>query len=485
MRRFVTNCIECRRSVRDPKGGKIPINALKGGQSRPVPNGDTHVLFRPVLQASKYECPQYFFGGEGWLGCVKIWPNCERSAGGVLELPSALCCNVGQPGGVDSSGDCQLTAREVLSRGGKTPSCKVRIVMKKLIDPCWALSLGLLVLSVLGLAGCGGGEGGGAGGAAARMKLQGSGASFPAPLYLKWFKDYQTQNDQILVDYQAKGSGAGIQDLINGTVDFAASDAPLTEEEAGKIEKGAMMLPLTAGKVVLTYNVPGAPEQLKLSREAYTKIFMGEVTKWNDPVIAACNEGVTLPDLAITVVVRSDSSGTTYVFSNHLSSISESWKSQLGVNKTINWPNVSHIVKAPKNDGVTAMVKQTPGAIGYVEYGFAVQTGQPMAVLENQAGKYVPATASSGQAGLAGAGEVPEDLAVSIPDPAGDEAYPIVTYTWLLCYRQYDDEKKAQAIKDLVDYCLSEGQKSSESVGYIPLPESMVERVRAAVAQVQ
>lgn len=323
------------------------------------------------------------------------------------------------------------------------------------------------------------------GSANVRTKLQGSGASFPAPLYLRWFRDFQKTSPNVLVDYQAKGSGAGIQDLINETVDFAASDAAMTAQEIAQVKPGVLLLPLTAGKVVLAYNLPGGPAELRLSREAYCGILMGEITHWNDPRIAACNSDASLPDSPITVVVRSDSSGTTHVLSTHLSEINATWKSQFGTNKSINWPAVSNLVKAPKNDGVLALIKQTPGAIGYVEYSFAVQTRQPMATLENREGKFVSPTAQTGQAALASTQEIPDDLILWIADPTGDESYPIVTYTWLLCYRKYDDLNKSQAIKDLVGYCITQGQAASEPIGYIPLPKPMVERVQSAVAQIQ
>jgi phosphate transport system substrate-binding protein len=357
----------------------------------------------------------------------------------------------------------------------------------KLISACWLTFCTLLITgcSNSGSSTATTGSADQAVSTGSRIKLQGSGASFPAPLYLKWFNDYEKKNSSVLVDYQAKGSGAGIQDLANETVDFAASDAAMTPEEIAKVQRGVVLLPLTAGEIVLTYNLPNGPSDLKLSREAYCRILMGQITKWNDPAIAASNPGTTLPDTAITVVVRSDSSGTTYVLSAHLSSINSAWKEQFGINKTINWPSVSHIVKAPKNDGVMALVKQTPGAIGYVEFGFAQLAKQPMAVLENKSGAYVQATAQSGKAALASVTDIPDDLILWVTDPAGNDSYPIVTYTWLLCYRKYDDPRKAEAIRNLIEYCVVDGQTSSEPIGYIPLPEIMVDRVKTASAQIQ
>lgn len=343
----------------------------------------------------------------------------------------------------------------------------------------------LVLLSSMSTLGCSQSNSPSAGSTARKIKLQGSGASFPAPLYLRWFKDYQKSTPEVLVDYQAKGSGAGIQDLINETVDFASSDAAMTADEVAQVQRGVVLLPLTAGKVVLAYHLPGGPAELRLSREAYCGILMGEIVRWNDPKIVACNPDIPLPDMPITVVVRSDSSGTTHVLSTHLSEINESWKARFGINKSINWPAVSHLVKAPKNDGVLALIKQTPGAIGYVEYSFAVQTKQPMAVLENREGNYVMPTAQSGQAALDSSQDIPDDLVLWIADPTGNDSYPIVTYTWLLCYRNYQDPNKSQAIKDLVEYCITHGQSASEPIGYIPLPPAMVDRVRAAASQIQ
>src|SRR5215471_19101548 len=228
-----------------------------------------------------------------------------------------------------------------------------------------------------------------------RLRLTGSGASFPFPLYGQWFKDYGKTHQDVIIDYQAKGSGAGIRDFINKTVDFAASDAAMTDEEMAQVKDGVQLLPMTAGTIVLSYNLPGGPEELRLSREVYPKIFLGEITKWNDPAIAKANPGVTLPDLPITVVRRADASGTTFVFTQHLSAISEAWKKGPGTGTTVNWPSSDKMVAAPKNDGVTATIKQTPGAIGYIEYSYAKLAKVPMAAVENKAGKFVRPTEES------------------------------------------------------------------------------------------
>jgi len=314
----------------------------------------------------------------------------------------------------------------------------------------------------------------------AEVKLNGSGASFPFPIYSKWFKDFSKTNEEARVDYQSKGSGAGIQDFINQTVDFAASDAAMNDKEIGEVKGGVVLLPMTAGEVVLSYNLKGV-KQLKLPRDVYPAIFTGKVTKWNDPRIVAANPGVKLPDEAITVVVRSDSSGTSYVFTGHLAAISEDFKNTVGQAKAPNWPKSGKIVKAPKNDGVTATVKQTPGAIGYIEYGYAKLTKAPVAQLENKDGKFVAPGPESGAAALASAefpegnlpGEDVPDLRAWVYDPAGEKAYPIATFTWML-FPEEMGKDRAKAARDLIEYCLTEGQKSADAMGYIPLPENVV-----------
>ncbi len=324
---------------------------------------------------------------------------------------------------------------------------------------------------------------------AEEIKLTGSGASFPFPIYGAWFKDFSKQTKGVTVDYQAKGSGAGIQDFTNNTVDFAASDAAMDDEEIAKIKQGVVLLPMTAGEIVLSYNLPGV-KALQLPRDVYVDIFMGKITKWNDPKIVAANPGVKLPAENITVVARSDSSGTTYVFTGHLSAVSEEFKNTVGHGKTAQWPK--SFVKAPKNDGVTATIKQTPGAIGYIEYGYAIATKQPMAILQNKAGKFVAPGDESGKAALASAefptntlpGSDTPDLRVWVSDPAGAQAYPIATFTWMLFYKDQDDGK-AKALRDLVEYGLTTGQAIAPKMGYIPLPENVVERVRKAAALIQ
>ena len=315
-----------------------------------------------------------------------------------------------------------------------------------------------------------------------KIRLIGSGASFPFPIYSAWFKAFGKMSDGVTVDYQAKGSGAGIQDLINKTVDFAASDSAMSDDQMKKVPGGVQLLPMTAGEVVLAYNIPGVTG-LRLPRDVYPAIFLGKITKWNDPKIVAANPGAKLPDMQITVVRRADSSGTTFVFTNHLAAVSEEWKKGPGVGNTVNWPASDKIVATPKNDGVTATVKQTKGSIGYIEYSYAKLAKVDSALLQNRAGQYVGAGGEGGDQALAAA-KLPPDMRLWLSDPEGAKAYPITTFTWMAFYKKYDDPKKAAAVKKMIDYCLTEGQKISFKMGYLPLPESVIGEVRKAAANI-
>lgn len=322
------------------------------------------------------------------------------------------------------------------------------------------------------------------GACAESVRLTGSGASFPYPIYSTWFKTYSRANRGVIVDYQPKGSGAGIRDFINGTVDFAGSDAAMSDAEIAEVDAGVALLPVTAGAIAVAYNLPGLDKPLRLSREVYPAIFLGEVSRWNDPRIAAENPGATLPDLPITVVRRADSSGTTYAFSRHMAAVSEPWNRGTGFGKTVVWSDSDKFIAAPKNDGVTATIRQTPGAIGYVENSYARFARVDIAALENAAGNFVLPSLESGQAALSSV-EMPDDMRVWIDDPADAAAYPIVTYTWLLLRRRNEDAAQAAALRKLLEYCLGEGQAVADRMGYIPIPEAVVERARAAVAELQ
>jgi phosphate transport system substrate-binding protein len=282
---------------------------------------------------------------------------------------------------------------------------------------------------VLMLAACGGTGAPGTDGGDA-VKLQGAGASFPAPLYNKWFKSYSAAHQNVLVDYQSVGSGSGVKSVIDHTVDFGASDAAMKPDDMAKVPGGVQLFPMTAGSIVLAYNLKGV-DTVKLSRKAYSGVFLGKITRWNDPLIAASNPGVTLPDLPINVVVRADSSGTSFVFSQHLSAISDDFKRDVGANTMPNWPAGT---KSKGNEGVTSIIMTTPGSIGYIEYGYAKSQKMAMAELENKSGKFMAPTTATGQAALASA-PIPDDLIAWAPDPEVADAYPIVTYTWLSATR--------------------------------------------------
>jgi len=316
-----------------------------------------------------------------------------------------------------------------------------------------------------------------------KVTLQGTGATFPAPLYQRWFSEYNKIHPEVQINYQALGSGAGVKQFQDGLVNFGASDAAMTDEEIAKVPGGVQLVPLTAGEIALAYNVAGV-KGLKLPRDVYSGIFLGKITKWSDPKIKAANPGLTLPDQDITVVRRADSSGTTFVFTTHLAAISEEWKKGPGIGTTVKWPASDKFVASPKNDGVAATLRQTPGSIGYVEYAFGKFSKMEMALLQNKSGQFVAPGGKGGEEAL-GSVKLPADLRAWLPDPEGAQAYPIATYTWLLLYKKNSDPKKAAALRELVDYCLTEGQKMSAQMGYIPLPESVSTTVRKAVASVQ
>jgi phosphate transport system substrate-binding protein len=317
--------------------------------------------------------------------------------------------------------------------------------------------------------------------ALAVTQLQGAGATFPAPLYQRWIAEYSKANPDVQINYQGVGSGAGIKQFTQNLVSFGASDAAMKDEEITAVKQGVVLIPATAGSIVLAYNLPGV-QNLKLSREAYVGIFLGKIKKWDDPAIAKANEGTKLPGTAITVCERSDGSGTNFVFTKHLSAISPEFKDQVGEGTSVTWPTG---VAGKGNDGVTALIKQTPGAIGYVEYGYAKNNKLAFAALQNKAGEFVTATTASGAATLATT-QFPANLLRAWPsDPDGKEAYPISTFTWLLLYKKYDNAPIGEAVKKFVNFGLTDGQKFAEDLGYIPLPKEIVEKDLEALKGVE
>jgi len=313
----------------------------------------------------------------------------------------------------------------------------------------------------------------------APVKIVGDGASFPAPLYLRWFRDYYKQHPNVRIDYQSTSSAGGIRDLINGRVDFAGSDLRLSDEQQAQIQGGVRQVPMTAGAIVLVYNLDGVAD-LKLSREAVVGILMGRVERWNDPLIAADNPDTALPDLPISVVVRGDGSGTTYHLTRHLSVASPEFAQTIGTTMTPNWPKSlkqrGMLIKGNGNDGVAAFVRAIPASIGYVQYAYGYLSGMSMAALQNRAGKLVAPDQASFAAALDAISADPDRNGIA--DPGGDRSYPIIALSWLLLRNDFEDPAKRQALLDVIDYALGPGQEMSEQLGYIRFSDQAGDYVR-------
>ena len=318
--------------------------------------------------------------------------------------------------------------------------------------------------------------------------LHGAGATFPSLLYKKWFAAYQQAHPQTVIGYDGVGSGEGVRRFIGRNaqpeelVDFGASDSAMQDGEIAQVPDGVVMLPVTAGGVALAFNLPGAPPELKLSRRAYAGIFLGQIKSWDDPSIAAANPGVKLPRLTIVTVVRQDPSGTTFAFTKHLDAVSEEWRSRYGASTLVDWPGDA--MRAKGNEGVAGLLAKSVGAVGYVGYEFAYKYGLQTALLENKEGKFVAPDEASLRAALATA-QMPENLRVYIPDPAGSDAYPIATFTWILLRKNYDDPAKAQSVRDLFAWSLSDGQALAASLGYVSLPPEVAQKAQAALQTVR
>jgi phosphate transport system substrate-binding protein len=310
--------------------------------------------------------------------------------------------------------------------------------------------------------------------------LNGAGATFPNPLYTEWIGEFQASNPGIKINYQGIGSGGGIEQFTKLTVDFGASDAPMKDEEiaAAEAASGAKVLhiPTVFGAVVLAFNLADVPE-LKLDSDTLVAIFLGEITKWNDPKLAALNQGVSLPDKTIQVVHRSDSSGTTNIFTGYLTSVSSAWKDKVGKGKEVQWPIG---VGSKGNDGVAAVVQQQEGSIGYVELSYAIEAKLTMASLKNQAGDFIVPSLESTSAAAQGA-TFPEDLRFSVANSGNAQAYPIVGATWILAYDKMKDPAKAAALKAWLTWSLSEGTAIAQDLGYAPLPEDLKAKALAKV----
>ncbi len=318
---------------------------------------------------------------------------------------------------------------------------------------------------------------------AGRMLLvNGAGATFPYPIYSKWFSEYAKRNDAINFNYQSIGSGGGIKQLQSGTVDFGASDAPMTNDEMGQAKGKVLHFPSVMGGVVPTYNLVGSPK-LNFSQATLAGIFLGKISKWNNPAITKDNPDASLPDAPIVVVHRSDGSGTTYVFTDFLSNVSLDWKARVGTGKAVNWPVG---LGGKGNEGVAGLVKQTPNSIGYLELGYAVHNDLAYGRVQNKEGEFVDCTAGSVSKAAEGAlPKMPKDFRVSVVNAPGAETYPISTFTWLLVYEKQENREKGEAVVNFLKWMLSDGQKYTEPLGYAPLPEEIVRLEEEAIGQIK
>jgi phosphate transport system substrate-binding protein len=319
-----------------------------------------------------------------------------------------------------------------------------------------------------------------AAGASAQLLINGAGATFPQPIYTKWFDEYAKVDPSVRFNYQGIGSGGGQKQILSETVDFGASDGPMSDENIAKAPRPLWHIPTVAGAVVVTYNVPGNPK-LKLDGPTLAAIFLGKITKWDDPAITGQNRGVSLPSQDILVVHRSDGSGTSFIFTDYLSHVSAEWKSKVGTNTAVDWPVG---LGGKGNAGVAGQVKQSPGALGYVELAYATQNKVPYADMKNAAGNYITPSLDSVTEALATA-TIPEDFRFSMVNPPGEKAYPISGTTWLLVYAQQKDPVKGQKLVEFLRWAYGDGEKMAAALDYAPLPPSVQQRALARVNSIK
>jgi phosphate transport system substrate-binding protein len=315
----------------------------------------------------------------------------------------------------------------------------------------------------------------------AQMLMNGAGATFPYPIYSKWFDEYTKVDPEVRFNYQSIGSGGGIKQVTSRTVDFGATDGPMTDEQLKQAPGELLHIPTVLGAVVATYNLPGAPK-LKFTGDVLADIFLGRITKWNDAKITALNPGATLPDQPIVVVHRSDGSGTTYIWVDYLSKISPEWHQKVGKGTSVNWPVG---LGGKGNEGVSGQVKGQPGALGYVELAYAVKNNLPVASIKNANGKFVEPTIATTTAAAAGAAKsMPDDFRVSLTNAPGDDAYPVASFTWLLVYKDQPNEAKGRALAKFLWWMSHDGQKYADDLLYAPLPAPVVKQIEGKVKQI-
>jgi phosphate transport system substrate-binding protein len=321
----------------------------------------------------------------------------------------------------------------------------------------------------------------------AELLINGAGATFPYPIYSKWFDEYHKKDGNVQINYQSVGSGAGIKQVTEGTVDFGASDGPMNDDQLKAFQEkhgfGVLHFPTVLGAVVPTYNISGVTADLNFTPEALAGIFLGKITKWNDPAIAGANKGVNLPAADIVVVHRSDGSGTSYCFTDYLSKVSDEWKNKVGKGTSVNWPVG---LGGKGNEGVTGQIKNAPNSIGYVELIYAISNHVPYGKVKNASGEFVKADlASVSAAAAATAKNMPDDFRVSITNASGKGAYPIATFTWLLIPEKFSEGGKRDAIKGFLSWMLADGQGYAEQLAYAKLPKEVVAKEKIALAKVQ
>lgn len=320
------------------------------------------------------------------------------------------------------------------------------------------------------------------GSAAAATNLNGAGATFPNPIYQKWFSEYHKQHPDVAINYQSIGSGGGIKQLQAGTVDFGASDGPMTDEQLAQTPFRVFHIPTVLGAVVPTYNIPGVNRELKFTPDVLADIFLGKITRWNDPRIAKANAGVQFPDSDIVVVHRSDGSGTTYIFTDYLSKVSPEWAGKVKKGTSVNWPVG---LGGKGNEGVAGMVKQTEGSIGYVELIYALSNKMPYGSVQNAAGQFVKGSLESTTAAAGSMKQMPDDFRVSITNAPGKAAYPICSFTWLLVPVEWSDAGKEKTFVDFLNWMVEKGQSMVQSLDYAPLPKNVALKVKARIKQIQ
>jgi phosphate transport system substrate-binding protein len=316
-----------------------------------------------------------------------------------------------------------------------------------------------------------------------QVLLNAAGATFPYPIYSKWFDVYHTSHSNVQINYQSIGSGGGIRQLLDKTVDFGASDGPMNDDQLKQASVPILHFPTVLGAAIPAYNVPDVQTELNFTPEALSGIFLGKVTKWNDPLIASANPGVKLPGDDIVVVHRSDGSGTSYIWTDYLSKVNPEWQTKVGKGTSVNWPVG---LGGKGNEGVSALVQQTPGAIGYVELIYAIQNHMPYGKVKNSSGAFIKADLASVSAAAAAAAKfIPDDFRVSITNPEGKAAYPISSFTWLLIPSKFTDTAKRDVVKDFLKWALTDGQQYAEPLSYAKLPKEVVAKEMKAIAQIQ